>query len=79
MANANVVTGANRLKHATKVLKDQWLAADPTWNDAVRQRFEERYLQPIDSAVDAAVNGLGKLSEVLDAIRRDLSDRSYER
>jgi hypothetical protein len=79
MANANVATGANRLKHASKVLKDCWLTTDPTWNDAVRQRFEERYVQPIDSAVDAAVIGLGKLSEVLDQLRRDLSDRSYER
>ena len=79
MANANVMAGANRLKHANKVLKEVWLATDPTWNDTVRQGFEERYVQPIDSAVDAAVNGLGVLSEVLDQIRRDLSDRSYER
>ena len=48
----------------------------PTWNDSVRQRFEERYLAPLDPAVDAAVIGMQKLAEVLDKVRRDCSDRS---
>jgi hypothetical protein len=76
MANANVVAGSNRLKHARQTLRDQWLATEPTWNDAVRRRFEERYILPIDPAVDAAVVGMYKLAELLDKVRRDCSDRS---
>ncbi len=76
MANANVVAGTTRLKHAIKTLKDQWLITEATWNDKVRHRFEERYLAPLDPAIDAAVIGMFKLAEVLDQVRRDCSDRS---
>jgi hypothetical protein len=57
-------------------LREQWLVTETTWNDAARQRFEERYLAPLEPAVDAAVNGLQKIAEVLDQVRRDCSDRS---
>ncbi|MDR3635679.1 MAG: hypothetical protein P4L84_17890 [Isosphaeraceae bacterium] len=76
MANANVVAGTNRLRHAIKALQDNWVLTEATWNDSVRQRFEERYLAPLDPAVGAAVIGMHKLAEVLDQVRRDCTDRS---
>ena len=76
MANANVAGGQARLKHATLALRDQWWATEPHWNDAVRRRFEERYISQIEPAADAAVLGIQKLAEILDRIRRDCSDRS---
>ncbi len=76
MANANVVAGSNRLKHAIKTLQDQWRITEATWNDSVRRRFEERHLAPLDPAVDAALIGMQKLAELLDRVRRDCSDRS---
>ncbi len=76
MTNARVLAGSSRLKQTIRVLRDQWLFTEATWNDRVRQRFEERYLAPLDPAVDAAVNGLQKLAEVLGQIRSDCSDRS---
>jgi len=76
MPNANVHAGASRLKHAVRTLQEHWRLAEPTWNDAVRQRFEERYVRPLDPAAAAALTGMQKLSEVLDKVRRDCSDRS---
>jgi hypothetical protein len=76
MPNANVMAGSNRLKHAIQTLRDQWRATEPTWNDAVRRRFEERYILPLEPAVDAALVGIQKLGDVLDRVRRDCSDRS---
>jgi hypothetical protein len=76
MANANVIAGGNRLKHALKVLQEHWLLVDPTWNDAVRNRFEERYLRPLNPATDAAMVGMHKLADLLDRLRRDCTDRS---
>ncbi|GAC1474819.1 MAG: hypothetical protein NVSMB9_25910 [Isosphaeraceae bacterium] len=76
MPNANVVAGANRLRHAIKTLQEQWLSIEPSWNDSVRRQFEQRHLQPLDPAVDVALVGIQKLSEVLEKIRRDCSDRS---
>jgi hypothetical protein len=75
MSNANVVAGSHRLKLAMRNLRDHWLLIDPTWDDAVRRRFEERYLAPIEPAGDAALNGIQKLGEVLVRVRRDLTDR----
>jgi hypothetical protein len=76
MPNAKVMAGSNRLKQTLRALKDQWLVTEATWSDVVRRKFEDRYLAPIDSAVDAAVNGMQKIAEVLDQVRRDCSDRS---
>jgi hypothetical protein len=76
MASTNVVAGANRLKAAMKSLQERWLDTEATWSDSVRQSFEERYILPIEPAADAAMNGMQKLAEVLEKLRRDCSDRS---
>lgn len=76
MPNPKVLAGSSRLKETTRALRDQWRQMEDTWSDAVRRRFEERYLDPIEPAVDAAVNGLRDLAEILDQMRRDCSDRS---
>ncbi|MFO0892116.1 MAG: hypothetical protein U0790_23635 [Isosphaeraceae bacterium] len=76
MRNAKVVAGANRLNQCQRVLRDQWLITEATWGDAVRAKFDDRYLGPLDPAVDSALNGMAKLAEVLDQVRRDCSDRS---
>jgi hypothetical protein len=76
MPNAKAVAGANRMAQCFRLLRDQWLATESTWSDSVRQRFEERYLAPIESAVDSAYNGIQAMAEVLDQVRRDCSDRS---
>lgn len=76
MPNARVMAGSHRLKHSVKTLRDHWLTTEPTWNDSVRRRFEQRYLLPIDSALDSALIGMQKLADILDKVRRDCSDRS---
>jgi hypothetical protein len=76
MPNAKVMAGSTRLSQTIRVLKDQWLITEATWQDAVRRRFEDRYLAPLETAVDSATNGMTKIAEVLDQVRRDCSDRS---
>jgi hypothetical protein len=76
MPNAKVMAGSNRLKQCLRALRDQWFITEATWSDSVRAKFEDRYLAPLDPAVDAAINGMTKLAEVLDQVRRDCSDRS---
>ncbi len=75
MANANVVAGSHRLKLAMRTLREHWLLVDPTWNDAVRRRFEERYLDAARPGGRRRLIGMQKLAEVLDRVRRDLTDR----
>jgi hypothetical protein len=78
MPNAKAVAGSNRLGQCFRILRDQWLATEQTWSDSVRQRFEERYLAPLESAVDSAVHGIHAIAEVLEQVRRDCSDRSEQ-
>jgi hypothetical protein len=59
-----------------RVLRDHWQITEAGWNDAVRQRFEGRYLAPLEPAAEVAIQGMLKLAEVLDRVRRDCSDRS---
>jgi len=76
MPNAKVLAGSTRLGQCARVLRDHWLTTEATWSDSVRNRFEERYLVPLESAVDSAVNGARSIAEVLEQVRRDCSDRS---
>lgn len=76
MGSANVLAGSSRLKHALKVLQDRWLITEEFWDDSVKNRFEERYLRPLNPAADAATIGMHKLAEVLEKLRRDCTDRS---
>ncbi len=76
MANAKVIAGVNHLKQTIRALRDQWQITETTWTDAVRTRFEDRYLAPLETAVDSATNGMEMIAEVLDQVRRDCSDRS---
>jgi hypothetical protein len=70
------MAGSGSLQQAARALRDRWLITEATWSDAVRRRFEERYLVPLEPAVDAALIGMQKLAEVLEQARRDCSDRS---
>ena len=76
MPNARVMAGSTRLNQTVRALKDQWLVTEATWDDSVRRRFEDRYLAPLEPAVDSAINGMMKIAEVIDQVRRDCSDRS---
>ena len=76
MPNAKVLAGSHRLEQTARVLRDHWRLTEASWSDAVRQRFEEQHLAPLESAVDSAINGIKAIAEVLDQVRRDCSDRS---
>ena len=56
MPNAKVMAGSTRLHQTVRALRDQWLVTEATWGDSVRRRFEERYLAPLEPAVDAAID-----------------------
>jgi hypothetical protein len=76
MPNAKALAGSERIAQCFRLLRDEWRLTEATWSDSVRQSFEERYLTPIESAVDSAVNGIRAMAEVLEQVRRDCSDRS---
>jgi hypothetical protein len=76
MPNAKVLAGSSRIGQAFRALRERWVLTEESWQDSVRQRFEARYLAPLESAADSASNGMQKIAEILDQVRRDCSDRS---
>ncbi len=78
MPNAKALAGSHRLAQCFRLLRDEWRITEETWGDEVRRRFEERHLNPLESAVDSAVHGIQAMAEVLEQVRRDCSDRSEQ-
>jgi hypothetical protein len=76
MPDAKVLAGSTRIAQSIRALRDHWLITEETWQDSVRRRFEDRYLAPLESAVDSANNGMKKLADILEQVHRDCSDRS---
>lgn len=58
-------TPRSRLQRATKKLQDRWLETKDSWDDRVRQRFQDRYLDPIVPQLQLALNAIHELTEVL--------------
>jgi hypothetical protein len=75
MGNANIHSASNRLEHATKDLLDKWADAREVWRDAVAREFEQMQILPLETASQAAVNGMQELAEVLARIQADCADR----
>ena len=63
---SDLITPTTRLQRATKKVQDQWLATQQEWDDAVSQRFQERYLDPIVPQMQLALTGIHELMKVLD-------------
>lgn len=62
----DLITPTTRLQRATKKIQEQWLATREDWDDAVSQRFQERYLEPIVPQLQLALSGIHELMKVLD-------------
>ncbi len=64
-------TGMSALQYALKTLRAHWDEAKLSWQDQVSRDFEERHLGPMETQVEAAMRGMGKLAEVMVKVRRD--------
>ncbi len=61
----------SRLKDALKELRIAWYRARGEWDDGASRKFEEDVLLPLDGKIIAAIGAIARLSEVLEAARRD--------
>ncbi len=67
--------GSARLKHALKTLREHWDLTREQWNDPVSRDFEKNHLIPLDQQSNNALRGMDKITEVLQKVRHDCSDR----
>jgi hypothetical protein len=63
--------GQARLRDALKQLKLRYERAQLDWDDSARREFEQQFLAPLEGQVIAAMNAMGRLSEVCSAAKRE--------
>jgi hypothetical protein len=65
--------GPTKLNYAIKNLRRKWDELSPHWQDAVKDDFEARHIDPLSTQVNATIRGMNLLEEVLIKMRRDCS------
>lgn len=71
MRGGNLTTGAAQLQEALESLEEVWKTSEAGWNDANRQNLESEYLEPLLLKLRATLDGIGVLSQVMSAARRE--------
>jgi hypothetical protein len=73
MNRVDTSAGSTRLREALRTLRLKWEASQDDWNDGVRREFEERYLEPLEPRVQATLNSMVNLMQVLAKAQQDCS------
>jgi hypothetical protein len=75
MRTTQLAAGAGKLQHDLKNLRAHWDRTGDEWDDAVRREFEEKRLEPVERAVEAAVRALDELQGVFRKMGREVGPR----
>lgn len=60
-----------KLQDSAKVFRARWEQACAGWEDAVRARFEEEYIDPVETTIRSGVTTMGRMLEQIAAMERD--------
>jgi len=62
---------------ALKIMRRKWDETSPQWNDGVRRDFAEHHWGPLEAHVVAALKHMDHLSQVMTAMRQELSRNAH--
>ncbi len=62
--------GSGMLTDAVRTLWRQWRECRRSWDDRAAQRFEERFLAPVDPAARQALEAMERLRAAADDAKR---------
>lgn len=71
----DLISGAARLDNALQVLQAVRQEVLSHWTDQNCQRFDETYLEPLESKVKQVLEAASHLSEALSSAQRDCEPR----
>jgi hypothetical protein len=66
-------SGAPRLEHALKNLRERWDIAREQWADKVALEFEKNHIEPLDSQTVHAARGMDKIAEIIQKVKYECS------
>ena len=62
------------LQQSTRELTLKWQNTRDRWDDDVRRQFQERYLEPIEPKVRAALSAMNDMQDLVQQARRQCGD-----
>jgi hypothetical protein len=69
-----VYEGRGQLSRAIKDLRARWLDAKTAWDDANSERFEEKYIVPLEMDLKMAVSAMDTMAALLSQARHDCEE-----
>ena len=69
---ANLSHTTNELDTALRSLRQQWESTQEVWNDPVSRSFEQEYIVPLESQVQATQRAMERLAQVIAQARRSV-------
>ena len=74
MKHCDLASGAAKLELALKSLRTTIAAVGDRWNDAASRTFHENHLASVEPKTHGMFEAIGRMTEILAAAERDLSD-----
>jgi hypothetical protein len=71
MKKCDLFTPAGRIRHALEDLEAVWQRSSDEWDDPVSQRFAEQQLEPFLPKIKMALDGIGRMHQLLTEAQRD--------
>ena len=66
-----VYDSRGQLAKSLKDLTGRWADTKADWDDVVSQRFEERFLDPLEADLRSAAAAMDHMAQLMGQIRRD--------
>jgi hypothetical protein len=71
MKIADLTSGAAKIATAYKTMRVHWEDTKEHWHDDNRRRFEEKFIDPLEPQIAAALDAIGSLAELLGRAERE--------
>jgi len=69
-----VYEGRGQLSRGMKDLLNRWTEAKSSWDDANSERFEEKYLRPLEQGMQSAVSAMDTMAVLIAQAHRDCDE-----
>ena len=69
-----VYEGRGQLSRAIKDLRNRWIEARAQWDDANAERFEEKYVVPLEQDLQQAVSAMDQMAVLIAQAKHDCEE-----
>jgi hypothetical protein len=70
--------GRDRLSSSLKTLQSLWESTEPNWRDAMKVKFVEEILTPLEENTAAAMQAIDRMEVVLNQMRLECEGNRFD-